>query len=109
MKKRYEIMYILSPNLNDENVKNINDDIKSIFLKKGSVLNFTKPEIKTLAYPIQKFREGLYNSLLVYADNEEIQEFNHKANVSEEIIRFILINREGKKYDKQSYFSRQDN
>ncbi|WIA07498.1 MAG: 30S ribosomal protein S6 [Candidatus Phytoplasma cynodontis] len=103
-------MYILNPKLSDETIKNINDEIKNIFSqKKGSIVESKEAELKKLAYPIKKFEEGFYNSLLVLADSDIIKEFNHKANVTEEILRFILINREGMKYDKQSYFSRKNN
>ncbi|KXT29412.1 ribosomal protein S6 [Candidatus Phytoplasma oryzae] len=102
-------MYILNPTLNDENIKNINNIIKDIFLNKGKIFNFEDAKLKTLAYPIQKFEKGFYNTLLVEANEKHIEEFNHIANIKEEIIRFILINREGKKYDKQSHSSRQDN
>ncbi|WBL31501.1 30S ribosomal protein S6 [Candidatus Phytoplasma sacchari] len=107
--KRYEIMYVLNPTLSDEKIKSINSSIRDIFLKKGKILEYNKPELKEISYPIKKFKEGFYNSLLVLANNQDIEEFNHKVNVTEEIIRFILINREGKKYDKQSYFSGKDN
>ncbi|QTX02881.1 30S ribosomal protein S6 [Candidatus Phytoplasma luffae] len=95
--KTYEIMYILSPNLDEKQVNNIEKNINNIFDKEGKILEYKKPELKTLAYSIKKFTQGFYINFLVQADNEMIKEFNRIVNITEEIIRYIVLKKEDNK------------
>lgn len=97
MIRKYEIMYILSPKLDKNDINKITANINSIFTKEGKILvSEIKSELKTLAYPIQKLDRGFYNNLVVEANPETINEFNRVANITEEIIRFIILKKEDK-------------
>ncbi|MBP3059232.1 30S ribosomal protein S6 [Texas Phoenix palm phytoplasma] len=88
--KKYEIMYILNPTLDDKSIKNITNNINNIF-KEGKILDFKGPELKTLAYSIKKFSQGFYVNFFVYANNEMIKEFHRISNIQEDIIRFVVV------------------
>ncbi|MEZ0180117.1 30S ribosomal protein S6 ['Camptotheca acuminata' phytoplasma] len=92
--KKYEIMYILSPNLDEKQIDNITNNINSIFEKEGKIIEFKKPELKTLAYAIKKFSQGFYVSLMVEVNNDTIKEFNRVIRITEEVIRYIVLKAE---------------
>lgn len=97
MIRKYEIMYILSPKLDENDINKITTNINSIFTKEGKILvSEIESELKTLAYPIQKFDRGFYNNLVVETNQKTINEFNRIANITEEIIRFIVLKKEDK-------------
>ncbi|AGL90807.1 30S ribosomal protein S6 [Candidatus Phytoplasma australiense] len=90
--KKYEIMYILRPNLDNNEVKKINDHLESVFSKKPSTI-LEKKEIglKDLAYPINNHKKGYYYWFITQTDNEAVLEFNRIVKITEEVIRFIII------------------
>ncbi|MFR0367908.1 30S ribosomal protein S6 [Candidatus Phytoplasma palmae] len=88
--KKYEIMYILNPTLDEKSIKNITQNVNNIF-REGKILDFKGPELKTLAYSIKKFSQGFYFNFFVYANNEMIKEFNRISNIQEDIIRFVVV------------------
>ncbi|PQP79791.1 30S ribosomal protein S6 [Candidatus Phytoplasma phoenicium] len=95
--RKYEIMYILSPKLDENDIKKITTNINSIFTKEGKILvSEIESELKNLAYSIQKFDRGFYNNLVVETNQKTINEFNRIANITEEIIRFIVLKKEDK-------------
>ncbi|MGM1459016.1 MAG: 30S ribosomal protein S6, partial [Columbia Basin potato purple top phytoplasma] len=65
--------------------------INSIFEKEDNKLEYQKTELKTLSYPIKKFTQGFYNNVLVKANNDMVTEFKRIANITEEIIRHVIL------------------
>jgi small subunit ribosomal protein S6 len=88
---KYEVMYILQPNLEEKNVTKIIDNVNGVFTKEGKVTELKEIGLKELAYPIQKFQKGYYVWSLVVSSSKAISEFTRIANISEEIIRYIAI------------------
>lgn len=92
MKKQYEVMYIIRPNVELEEVKQITDRINDIFTTHNSnVLEFKEMGLKDLAYEIDKHRKGHYVWLLVDATEEAVNEFNRLIRINEQVIRFIVV------------------
>ena len=92
--KRYEIMYIVKPTLEEGKVKEVQDNFAKILTDNGA--NVTKNEAlgqKQLAYEIKKFNSGYYFLInLESKDDKAINEFNRLARISEDIIRHLIIN-----------------
>ena len=90
--KKYEIMYILRSNLEQEAIKAEVEGVNEIFTKNNSkVLECKEWGLRELAYEIQKFKKGYYVWSLVEATPEAIAEFNRLAGYSETIIRHIVV------------------
>jgi small subunit ribosomal protein S6 len=90
--KKYEIMYIIRPTIESENVKQIVNEINEIFVNyNGQVLELKELGLKDLAYEIDHLRKGYYVWLLVEASTEAIAEFNRVIRIKEEVIRFIVV------------------
>lgn len=90
--KKYEIMYIIRPNIEDEAKKAVVERFNNVLTEKGAEIAEAKEWGKRrLAYEINDFRDGYYMLLHVSADAEAVQEFDRLAKISEDIIRHIVV------------------
>jgi len=90
--KKYEVMYIVRPNVEKEEVKNIINNFNDIFVKMNSeVLELKEIGLKDLAYEIDHHKKGYYVWLKVNASNEAVAEFNRVVRITETVMRFILL------------------
>jgi len=90
--KKYEIMYIIRPTVESENIKTIVNHFNEIFVNYTSeVLEIKELGLKELAYEIDHHKKGYYVWLLVNATPEAVAEFNRVVRITEEVIRFIVV------------------
>jgi small subunit ribosomal protein S6 len=90
--KKYEIMYIIRPTIESENIKQIVNNFNEIFVNYASqVLELKELGLKDLAYEIEHHRKGYYVWLLVQATPEAIAEFNRVVRITEEVVRYIVV------------------
>lgn len=91
--RKYEIMYIIRPNLEEEGRKALVERFNQILTDNGAEIeNVDEMGMRRLAYEINDFREGYYVVLDVNSDNPEaISEFNRLGRISDDIIRFMAI------------------
>ena len=94
--KDYEIMFILSTQLTDEEKKANIELVETTLTKAGAVE--LKTEVlgeKKLAYPIKKEVSGYYYVMTVEVTNETLQEFDRKVSINENVLRHLIIKVEG--------------
>ncbi len=90
--RKYEIMYIIRPTVESENIKQIVNNFNEIFVNYASqVLELKELGLKDLAYEIEHHKKGYYVWLLVQATPEAIAEFNRVVRITEEVIRYIVV------------------
>src|SRR5690606_17250288 len=90
--KKYEIMFIVRPNIEEDAKKQLVENFTKILTDRDAeILKVDDLGSKTLAYEINDFRKGFYYLLDVTASNEAINEFDRLARISEDIIRYIVI------------------
>ena len=90
--KKYEVMYIIRPNVDEEGKKNIIEKINNVFVKAASTVSEVKEwGLRELAYEIDGETKGYYVLLNVEATPEAIKEFDRVANIKETVIRHIVI------------------
>lgn len=93
--KKYELLYILRPNLEDVERTRLMENINHSFLNYDSkITKLTSLGLQDLAYDIQHYSKGYYVSMFVSANTQAIAEFNRVVRITEEIMRFILIKEE---------------
>ncbi|NSL52371.1 30S ribosomal protein S6 [Calidifontibacillus erzurumensis] len=93
--RKYEIMYIVRPNVDDETKKAVVDRFNDILKDQGAeIVKFTEMGKRRLAYEIKDFREGYYMLVNVVAKPQAIDEFDRLAKISEDIIRHIAVREE---------------
>ena len=90
--KKYEVMYIIRPELEEEARNALIAEINASFeARESSVEKVTEWGIRDLAYEISKCRKGYYVLLNVNATVEAVNEFNRLANIKENVIRHIVV------------------
>ncbi len=90
--RKYEVMYILRSNLEQEAIKKEVENIKKIFTDNASsVLECKEWGLRELAYEIEHMRKGYYVWMLVEATPKAVEEFNRIVGYSETVIRHIVV------------------
>lgn len=90
--KKYEVMYIVSPTVEGEEVKKIVNQFNDIFVSRESkILELKELGLKDLAYEINHHKKGYYVWLLVEANADAVKEFNRVVRITESVIRFIVV------------------
>lgn len=93
--RKYEIMYIIRPNIEDEAKKALVERFNTILTDNGAESAETKDWGKRrLAYEINDLRDGYYQIVKVTADSTAVEEFSRLAKISEDIMRHIVIREE---------------
>jgi len=92
----YETMYILRPDIAEEEVTNhIEKYNKTLEKNGGKVLDSQMRGKRRLAYPISKHREGIYVQLSHQGDGQHIAKIEKAMRLSEDVIRYLTIKQEG--------------
>lgn len=88
----YELAFIVEPNIDDEGVTGVVEKV-SHFVQTGdgTVASVDVWGRKTLAYPINRHREGTYVLLQATMSPASLGELERNLKLSEEIIRYLLI------------------
>lgn len=90
---KYELMYIVSNNVSDDEVPKITDEVKKYIESNGGVME--KHEDlgkKKLAYPIAKTRNASYILDNFSAPADKINDIDHRIRTYQSIIRHLIIN-----------------
>jgi small subunit ribosomal protein S6 len=92
MERTYEVMFIVRPDLTDEDVDKLISTIESNATAAGAKLKNTERMGKRrLAYMVRNFVDGLYVLMTVDADGKAIHEVERRLRVSEPVIKFITV------------------
>ncbi|MCM3653073.1 30S ribosomal protein S6 [Metabacillus litoralis] len=95
--RKYEVMYIIRPNIEDEAKKALVERFNNVLSENGAEVTEAKEWGKRrLAYEINDFRDGYYMLIQINSAVEAVQEFDRLAKISEDIIRHIVIKKEDK-------------
>ncbi|MFN3284751.1 MAG: 30S ribosomal protein S6 [bacterium] len=91
MRKEYEIVFILRPDLDDQQVRETVERVAGRITERGGTVLATEPWGKRrLAYPIRKHREGFYVLLRFELDVQRVQDLKNAVALVEEVIRFLV-------------------
>ncbi len=95
--RRYEIMYIIRPNLEESvRVAQIEELNKILTDNNSKDLKVDEWGLKDLAYEIADLKKGYYVVLDVVASVEAINELDRVMKIRENVIRHMIINRDEK-------------
>ncbi len=89
---KYEIMFIVRPDMEEAEIKKTADAMKKVLTSaKAKVLEEKPMGQKELAYEIRKFKTGYYYLFVVEASKEAEQEFNRVARINESLLRHLIV------------------
>lgn len=91
--RKYEIMYILRANLDEEGRKGAMDKIAKLLENNGAKINKVDESfgLRDLAYPIDDEVKGYYVVLKVSAEQNALYEFNRKVRHDASVLRFFVV------------------
>ena len=92
----YETMYILRPDIAEEEVTNHIDKYNKLLEEFGGIILDSQMRGKRrLAYQIAKHREGIYVQLSHQGDGQHIFKIEKAMRLGEDVIRYMTVKQEG--------------
>ncbi|CAM3305908.1 30S ribosomal protein S6 [Nosocomiicoccus ampullae] len=102
MKRAYEILYIVRPDMEEDAVKQLVERFDEVLTSNGAEIIESKEWGKRrLAYEIEDYKDGLYQIVKLDADDSKaVDEFDRLAKISNDIIRHIVVRDEEREENK---------
>ena len=92
MSNNYEMMYILRPDLSEEQVGNAVERYQTFISDRGAEnIQIQNRGKRRLAYPIKKYLDGIYIQMNYQADGTQIAPLERAMRLEEEVIRYLTI------------------
>ena len=92
----YETMYILRPDIPEEEVETHLKKYSEILTESGAeVLDNQMRGKRRLAYPISKHKEGIYVQLSHNGDGQHVGVLERAMRISEDVIRYLTVKQNG--------------
>ncbi|MCL2096655.1 MAG: 30S ribosomal protein S6 [Oscillospiraceae bacterium] len=90
----YETVFILNPNIGDENIKSTVDRFTDLIAANGTVIEKNEWGLRKLAYPIQFLNEGYYVLINFTADSQFLTELDRIYNITDSVLRSLVIKKD---------------
>lgn len=103
MQRTYEIMFIVRPDLADEDVDRLISTMETNITNAGGTITGTQRMGKRrLAYSVRKFNDGNYVLFNLEGPGNVVKEAERRLRVAEQVIKFITVrtDEETKRLDK---------
>lgn len=103
MQRTYEIMFIVRPDLTEEDNDKIISSLETQANSVGaSVKHVERMGKRRLAYVVRGFQDGTYVLLTVEGSGNAVHEIERRMRVTEQVIKFITVrmDEEQKRLDK---------
>jgi small subunit ribosomal protein S6 len=92
MQRAYEVMFIVRPDLSEEDTDKLIVTLQGHAATAGAtVLNTEKMGRRRLAYDVKKFSDGQYVLLTLNADGKSVHELERRMRVAEPVIKFLTV------------------
>jgi small subunit ribosomal protein S6 len=92
MNRIYELMFIVRPDMVDEDLDKLIANLESTVTgASGTVKNVDRMGKRRLAYTVRKFREGLYILMTIEGGGAVIHELERRLRVTEQVIKFLTV------------------
>jgi small subunit ribosomal protein S6 len=92
MTRKYELVYIVSPDATDEQVADLHTQVEAIVQRLGGQLEKTENwGRRRLAYEIGRHKEGIYVLEVILGGGELMKEIDRRFKVTELIIRHLAV------------------
>jgi small subunit ribosomal protein S6 len=90
--RRYETIYILRPNLSEEQVSTIIDNTNAIIASEGgSVIHLDRWGLRKFAYLIKKEQQGVYVFCDYATEPAAVLEMERKFRIDDAVLKYMTI------------------
>lgn len=90
--RQYEVLFIIDPGADDDEVAKITDTFKQIITDQGGTI--TKAETlgrRQLAYEILRKKEGTFVDIELEGSGKEIAELERRMRVNDRVLRYLTV------------------
>jgi small subunit ribosomal protein S6 len=92
MSRKYELVYVVSPDATDEQVTELHTQVESIVQRMNGQLEKTDNwGRRKLAYEIGRHKEGTYVLEVINGDGDLMKEIDRRLKVTDLIIRHLVV------------------
>jgi small subunit ribosomal protein S6 len=92
MNRTYELMFIVRPDMQDEDLDKLISTLQSVVPASGGTLQkIEKMGKRRLAYTVRRFHDGIYVLLIVEGGGAVIHELERRLRVTEPVIKFLTV------------------
>ena len=89
--RTYEVLFILSPQVTEEEATTLIADFKGVAERNGATLKTEEAwGRRRLAYPIHKFNEGIYH-LFVLESDQSLSELDRRMKNVDRVLRHVIV------------------
>ncbi|MBP1906274.1 30S ribosomal protein S6 [Paenibacillus turicensis] len=88
--RKYELMYIIRPELEQEALQAVVDKFQGIIQNGGEITKHDVMGKRRLAYEINKIRDGVYVLVNFTATPDVVAELERILKISDEVIRYLI-------------------
>ncbi|WP_195574010.1 30S ribosomal protein S6 [Paenibacillus sp. 1001270B_150601_E10] len=90
--RKYELMYILRPDLEQDVVTATVEKFQGVISNGGEITKHDVMGKRRLAYEIKKFRDGIYVLVNFTAEPAVVAEVDRQLKIADEVIRHLVVN-----------------
>ena len=92
MSRKYELVYVVSPDATDEQVAELHTQVEAIVQRMNGQLEKTDNwGRRKLAYEIGRHKEGTYVLEVINGDGELMKEIDRRLKVTDLVIRHLVV------------------
>ena len=92
MNRKYELVYIVSPNVTDDQVSEVHTLVQGIAERMGGQIEKTENwGRRKLAYVIGRHKEGTYILELIWGSGDLLKEIDRRLKVLDHVIRHLVV------------------
>jgi small subunit ribosomal protein S6 len=92
MNRKYELVYVVSPDATEEQVTDLHNQVAAIVQRMGGTLEKTENwGRRKLAYEIGRHKEGTYVLEAIDGNGDLMKEIDRRLKVSDLIIRHLVV------------------
>jgi small subunit ribosomal protein S6 len=102
MNRNYELMFIVRPDMVDEDLNKLISTLESSVTSAGGTAKAEVWGKRRLAYRVGKFNDGIFVVLMIDAAGSVVHEVERRLRVTEQVIKFLTVrtDEELKRLDK---------
>jgi small subunit ribosomal protein S6 len=94
MARDYETLYIINPQLEEEEIKNVIEKFNNLISESAQLKLTDEWGKRKLAYLVQDFNEGYYVLTEFNADPDFPQELERVFKITDSIIKYLIIKKD---------------
>lgn len=92
--RKYECVYIISPTLEEEQVKAMVERFNNLVSQNGELESTEEWGKKKLAYEVQDQKEGYYVLMNFSANPDFPAELERNFKITEEVLKYLIVSKE---------------